>query len=63
MSGSSCLHTCITCALYSPGGDEIAQAVCVLYTKEGNGQLNMVQMLDLKLCTFTVTFTESTSGR
>ena len=30
LSGSSCLHICMTYALCSPIGDEIAQAVCVL---------------------------------
>ena len=39
LSGSSCLHTCTTCALYSPRGDGIVHAcVSVLAaTREGNG--------------------------
>ena len=31
LSGSSLLHTCMACVLYSPRGDEIVQVVCVLY--------------------------------
>ena len=31
LSGWSCLHACMTCALYSPRGDDIAQVVCVVY--------------------------------
>ena len=40
LSGSSCLHTCMICALYSPRGDEIAQVVCVLY--QGRQQVGWI---------------------
>ena len=39
--GSGCLYTCMTRALYSSRGNEIAQ-VMRAYTREGKGQLNMV---------------------
>ena len=52
LSGPSCLHTCMTCELYSPRRVEIVQVMCVQYQEKATGWLNIVQISDLKLCTF-----------
>ena len=43
LNGSSCLHTCVTCLLYTVLPEKMRLLKwCVSHTREGNGRLNIV---------------------